>query len=173
MEIDTLSGLPAHPLFVHIPVVLVPMAALGAIALAIFPRFIRRWGWWVVALAGVGALGAIFAASSGEAFEERVEETSALERHTELGEVARSVSIVLFIVLISLVLAQRFLNGNRLRTIAASAVVIAAAAGAVGTIAAAGHSGADSVWSEVVTNSDQIKDGDSGDRYDSDDDDGN
>ena len=31
MEIDTLFGLPAHPLFVHTAVVLLPIAAIGLI----------------------------------------------------------------------------------------------------------------------------------------------
>lgn len=155
MEIDTLAGLPAHPLFVHVPVILVPMAALAAGLLALFPRLIRRWGWWVVGLAGVGAVGAILAAGSGEGLEDRVEETAALERHTDLGEVARNVSIVLFVVVLALVLAQRFITVSRIRTVVASILMIVTATGAAGTIAAAGHSGAESVWSERIDSGEQ------------------
>lgn len=150
MEIDTLAGLPAHPLFVHIPVIVVPMAAIAAGILAIFPRFIGRWVWWVAGLAGVGALGAVLTAGSGEALEERIEETALVERHTELGELARAVSIALFAVLVVVAVTWRFVSGKRIRTAVASVVMLGAAAGAVGTIAAAGHSGAESVWSEVV-----------------------
>lgn len=150
MEIDTLAGLPAHPLFVHIPVIVVPMAAMAAGILAIFPRFIGRWVWWVAGLAGVGALGAVLTAGSGEALEERIEETALVERHTELGELARAVSIALFAVLVVVAVTWRFVSGKRIRTAVASVVMLGAAAGAVGTIAAAGHSGAESVWSEVV-----------------------
>ena len=58
MEIDKLFGLPAHPLLVHVPVVLVPLAALMAIAFAIRPAWLDRFGWWLVAVSGVGAVGA-------------------------------------------------------------------------------------------------------------------
>ena len=153
MEIDTLSGLPAHPLFVHIPVVLVPLAASAAVILVVFPQHIRRFGWWVAGFAGIGALGAILAAGSGEALEDRVEETAALERHTDLGEVARTVSILLFVVLVALVLGHRLLIGRRLRRALAVVVVGAVSVGAVATIAGAGHSGAESVWSDVVDGS--------------------
>ncbi|MGA0877506.1 MAG: DUF2231 domain-containing protein [Ilumatobacteraceae bacterium] len=162
MEIEELAGLPAHPLFVHLPVVVVPMAAAAALFLAVFPRFISKWGWWAVGLAGVGALGAVLAAGSGEALEESVRETEAIERHVELGEMARNLSLVLFVVVLALMLARKVLAVSRLRTIVASIVVAAAAVGAVVTIASAGHTGAESVWS------DRTKDG-SEKRYDDED----
>jgi hypothetical protein len=31
VEITSIFGLPAHPLFVHVPIVLVPLASLGAV----------------------------------------------------------------------------------------------------------------------------------------------
>ena len=34
----TFLGLPAHPLFVHLPAVLVPLATIGVIILAVRPR---------------------------------------------------------------------------------------------------------------------------------------
>lgn len=48
MELNNLFGLPAHPLLVHLPVVMVPLAAIGALVLAIRPRFwsrevVRNW----------------------------------------------------------------------------------------------------------------------------------
>lgn len=150
MEFDTLAGLPAHPLFVHVPVIVVPLAALATVILAFFPRYIERWAWWVVCLAGVGALGAILTAGSGEALEDRVDETALLERHADLGELARTVSIALFIVLAIVAMAHRFISGSRIRTVLTSIILVGAATGAVGAIAAAGHSGAESVWSEVV-----------------------
>lgn len=152
MEIEKLAGLPAHPLFVHLPVVVVPLAASGALILAVFPRFIAKWGWWVVGAAGVGALGAILAAGSGEALEESVRETDAIERHAELGEMARNVSLVLFVVVLALMVARKVLAAGRFRTVAASIVVAAVSVGAVVTIANAGHTGAESVWSDRIEN---------------------
>jgi uncharacterized membrane protein len=81
MEINNLFGLPAHPLLVHLPVVMVPMAALGAIILAIFPKFFTRYGWWVTGIAFIGAVGAILAAGSGEALEQKLGEQSLVMFH--------------------------------------------------------------------------------------------
>lgn len=160
MEIEKLAGLPAHPLFVHLPVVVVPMAAAGALFLAVFPRFIARWGWWVVGFAGAGALGAIMAAGSGEALEESVRETGAVERHAELGEMARNVSLVLFMVVLALMVARKFLAGNRARTVIASVVVAVASVGAVVTVANAGHTGAESVWEDRLSEGGEDQEGD-------------
>jgi uncharacterized membrane protein len=58
---DTLFGLPAHPLLVHIPIVLLPLAAIGVIVMLIKPAWHRRYRWIVLAMGIVGALGAAFA----------------------------------------------------------------------------------------------------------------
>jgi uncharacterized membrane protein len=49
-------GLPAHPLFVHIPIVLIPLAAIGAVAMAFSGHVRDRYGWLVLAL-GIVAVG--------------------------------------------------------------------------------------------------------------------
>jgi hypothetical protein len=43
--VDTISGLPAHPLLVHIPVVLLPLAALGVVGMALRSSWHRRYRW--------------------------------------------------------------------------------------------------------------------------------
>ena len=56
---DTISGLPAHPLLVHVPVVLLPLAAVGVIVMLIRPAWHRRYRWAVLTIGAVGTLGAI------------------------------------------------------------------------------------------------------------------
>ncbi|MGE0572167.1 MAG: hypothetical protein AB7P25_13825, partial [Dehalococcoidia bacterium] len=59
-------GIPAHPFFVHVPVVLIPVAALG-FALTGWRREWRRW--FIVPLLALTLAGAVFsvlAANSGE-----------------------------------------------------------------------------------------------------------
>ena len=51
------SGLPAHPLFVHVPVMLIPTTIVAAIACVVKPQWLTRYG---IAL----ALGSIIAMSS-------------------------------------------------------------------------------------------------------------
>ncbi len=58
IQINTIySGLPAHPLFLHVPVILIPVAAIGAVVLAAWPRLFARHGLWI-GLVAVVALGA-------------------------------------------------------------------------------------------------------------------
>ena len=59
IKINTIySGLPAHPLFLHVPVILIPVAGLAALALAARPSWWVRHGVRVTFLAVV-ALGAL------------------------------------------------------------------------------------------------------------------
>jgi hypothetical protein len=74
MEIDQILGLPAHPLLVHIPVVLVPLATIGAVLVAVKVSWRRSLAVVVAVLAIGGAVGVFLATQSGEALEERVEE---------------------------------------------------------------------------------------------------
>jgi uncharacterized membrane protein YgcG len=58
IQINTIySGLPAHPLFLHVPVILIPVAGIGALVLAAWPRRFARHGLWI-GLVAVVALGA-------------------------------------------------------------------------------------------------------------------
>ena len=54
-------GLPLHPLAVHLPVVLVPLLALGIAVYVLVPRLRRHAGWVVVALS-VAAPAVVFVA---------------------------------------------------------------------------------------------------------------
>ena len=165
MELETIAGLPAHPLFAHLPVVLIPLAGIIAIAFAIRPAWLDRFGWGLVALTAVGAIGAVFAAGSGEALEEMLEDrgapmTKVLKAHTESGEVARTLSLVFMVVVGAVVLARHLARRNAANptglwkvvsskgaAVLMSVVVALAAAGATVAVADAGHKGAESVWS--------------------------
>src|SRR6202453_722634 len=47
------SGLPAHPLFVHVPVVLIPTSVVAAVVFVFKPQWLSRYG---IALAAVSIL---------------------------------------------------------------------------------------------------------------------
>jgi uncharacterized membrane protein len=101
VELETIWGLPAHPLLVHLPVVLIPLCAVGAIAIVFIPRWRPVLGWILVVLAGVGTVAAQLASGSGEALEEALdEESDLLERHAELGETFIWFALVFFLVLL-------------------------------------------------------------------------
>jgi hypothetical protein len=58
VHINTIySGLPAHPLFLHVPVILSPVAVIAALVLVVRPRWFAGHGVWV-ALVAIVSLGA-------------------------------------------------------------------------------------------------------------------
>jgi hypothetical protein len=59
VKINTIyGGLPAHPLFLHVPVILIPVAGVAALALTVRPAWFARHGVWIT-LVAVIALGAL------------------------------------------------------------------------------------------------------------------
>lgn len=92
--LDTVFGLPVHALVVHAVVVLLPLAALGAIAVTVVPRLMRGYG-PLVAAATVAAVAAVpVATRSGQHLYDRksasftaadVAEAALMERHRQLG----------------------------------------------------------------------------------------
>ncbi len=63
---DLVNGIPVHPLVVHAAVVFVPLAALGLIAMAIWPRFSARYGWLVAGSGAIALAASVAARQSGE-----------------------------------------------------------------------------------------------------------
>lgn len=156
---ESLFGLPAHPLIVHAAVVLVPLAALGTIAIAVWPAARRRLGWIVVAFALGGFITAWMAKESGEPLEEKVEESQLLEDHAELGEALPAYAFVLFVTSAGVMgldewRRRRLGDGERpswFGPATAVVAVIAVTASVVTTIdvARVGHSGARATWQEI------------------------
>ncbi len=83
-----LFGLPAHPLFVHIPVVLTPLAAVGAVVIAASGRLRRTFGPLVVGVIVLAFLGAFFAKESGEVLLSASTDKDPVAEHAELGDLA-------------------------------------------------------------------------------------
>ena len=87
MEINNLFGLPVHPLLVHIPVVLIPLAtAIGSLLVAVRGSWRRTFAIPVAVVALAGAGGVFLAAKSGGSLEERVKETDLVHDHAAAGE---------------------------------------------------------------------------------------
>jgi hypothetical protein len=55
------SGLPAHPLFVHVPVVLIPTTVVAAVVFAVKPPWLSRYG-IALALTSIVAMSSVFLA---------------------------------------------------------------------------------------------------------------
>jgi hypothetical protein len=169
---DTLFGLPAHPFLVHIPIVLLPLAALGVVVMVVKPTWHERYRWVVLGVTAVGALGAVLAASAGEELEGRiiaVEGAAAAgswEHHAELGDTARLFAVI-FLVLLAAYVIVPWWTARRSRQLPAeldqpprrtktlgvvlAALALVGAAASVVTVIRAGHTGSQSVWEDYVS----------------------
>jgi len=107
VTISKIFGLPAHPLFVHVPVVLIPLTAMGAIAMACSASVRDRFGWLVLALGVVAGLSTQLAIESGKALRHSVPQSAALRQHTHTAESIRPLILLLFIVALVVMLLDR------------------------------------------------------------------
>jgi len=173
---DKLFGLPAHPFLVHIPIVLLPLSALGTVAIVARRKWYLAYRWVVLAIAVVGTGGAVLAASAGDELEGRIidiegpQAAGRWEHHAELGETARNVALVYVVLLAAYVIIPWLLERRRaspaadgsapdveaagtaqrwLRPMLAALALLAGVASMV-TIVQAGHTGSKSVWQETV-----------------------
>lgn len=163
LELKTISGIPMHPLIVHLPVVLVPLAMIGAVLALVRPAW-RSWSLPVVAtLAAASFVGVQLAIMSGEGLEELSGEKEALiERHAQLAEQARPMVFAFFSVAAAAALAWWLVkrgaaeaadDAARRRASTATRLLVPLCALSVltGALATAwvfrtGHTGAESVW---------------------------
>jgi uncharacterized membrane protein len=155
VEIDSAFGLPAHPLLLHVPVILIPLLVLATIAVLVRPAWRERYGFAWAALAVVALASTVLAAGAGDKFiEERPFISQTLHEHKEAGETLR---LVMFVFTAAVVLAvlrdwrarwgRRPLGGAPAG--AALSVVVLLLAGASGyLVVRAGHLGSKSVWNE-------------------------
>lgn len=153
-----IAGLPLHPLVVHATVVLVPLSAALAVALAVLPRW--RWltRWPAAAVAVLGLALSWLASSSGEALAEaRPGLEQLVEEHEELGELLANamVPFALLVVLAAWSLAGpsalasgRGAQDSRIPVLdkVLPALLVLGAAGVLVLVVLVGDSGARAVW---------------------------
>ncbi|MET1073178.1 MAG: DUF2231 domain-containing protein [Umezawaea sp.] len=164
-DLVTLDGIPAHPLLVHAVVVLLPLAAVGAIALAVRPQWRRKYSWPVLGLtvAGVGAVP--LAQKAGEQLQKKLEnlDNPLIAKHADLGNDLLPFALGFLVAVVLLVVAGRLADRERTaaaespdvpktwRRIAIAMSVLVVLAGVASTVETVriGHSGATAVWDGV------------------------
>ncbi len=157
---DTTFGLPAHPLLIHAPLVLVPLAAILSALLAFLPSWRHRIGWWAVAALFVVVVTYFAAKQSGEALIEAYERVNGegavdIAEHRDLANAG--FVLCLFWLVMTAVLTW-FDRAEPLKTPSANRTGSQVLAGLMTAIAAlatvwlirAGHVGADLVWGPRV-----------------------
>ncbi|MFD7654697.1 DUF2231 domain-containing protein [Actinosynnema sp. NPDC059797] len=164
-DLVTIFDLPAHPLLVHAVVVLLPLAAAGAVGLAVVPRWRRRYTWPLlgVTVAGVGSVP--LAQWSGDQLYTRFADLGnpLIERHASLGNDLLPFALGFGVAVVALLVAGRLADregaaaaddANVPRTwrrISAVVAVLVIAAGAAATVQVVriGHSGSTAVWDGI------------------------
>ena len=110
VHVDRAFGLPAHPLLIHVPVVLIPVLSLASIALAVRPAWRERFGlaWALLALVALG--GTVIAAGAGSELLARfggVRPGTDLAEHARLADTLKLVMFVFAAVVVALVAVGR------------------------------------------------------------------
>ncbi|MER7070785.1 DUF2231 domain-containing protein [Terrabacter sp. NPDC000476] len=174
--LDTVFGLPVHPLIVHATTVVVPAAAVAVLLAAVWPQ-LRRWsGWLPVALAVAAVVLTPLSTESGESLERRVEHSDLIETHSQLAEGLLPWVIALAVAAVALSVVGRreraaraaetearatttatttatARRGGAARWLLTGAAVLGLVA-AVGTsvqVVRIGHSGAQAAWGDAVS----------------------
>lgn len=145
---ELVFGIPAHPLLVHAVVVLLPLAAIGMIALVLIPPFRGKVQKYFVGGTVIVATGSAFLAKeSGEALSNI---KSVSEYHEEWG--SRTFFAALALTALSAVWLWLDTKPKSIyKTITGILVVIVSLTAITATVLA-GHSGAESVWAADLEN---------------------
>ncbi|MBV8931845.1 MAG: hypothetical protein JOZ47_11160 [Kutzneria sp.] len=174
--LNTINGLPAHPLLVHAVVVLIPLSAIGAVLISVVPAWRRRYWLPVLALTVVAVAAVPLAKEAGERLFARLGSPNdpVLRRHTELGDHLLPYALVFAALLILLLVFGRLADRAwvaavemaqqepdiidiapspprlwRVITVLVSLLLIASAAVVTYQVYLTGDSGSSSVWSDV------------------------
>ena len=148
---DLINGVPLHPLVVHAVVVLLPLAALGTVAIVVRPAWRHRYGVLVAAAAALATVLIPVATSSGEALEHRVGSPGA---HAEMGDTLIWFALPLLVFLVALVVLERRRTASSVSTMrVVSTLALVAALATTVQVVRVGDSGARAAWQDKVTSS--------------------
>jgi uncharacterized membrane protein len=109
------SGLPAHPLFVHVPVVLIPTTVVAAIVFMVKPEWLTRYG-IALALVSIVAMSSIFitmqaGAALRAALHLQGEAAKLISEHSQAAHIL-AIVYVLFTAVLILTIASRRISGG-------------------------------------------------------------
>ena len=153
---STFNGLPYHALLVHFIVALAPLTGLLVILCAIWPAARQRLVWPTLVLAVSVAGMTPLVTNSGEWLENHVEKSDLIEKHASLGDTMIYFALALLVAAILVTVEHvRAGRGKPLSTAVTGVIavlVVLIAAGTTVQVVRIGHSGAESVWGDALTN---------------------
>ncbi len=110
------SGLPAHPLFVHVPVVLIPGTIIAAVVLMIRPVWFARYG-IALAVVSIVAMSSVFLAmQAGAAFRGALnlqgQAAHLISQHSQAAKILAVIYVAFTAIVITTLAAQRISSGR-------------------------------------------------------------
>ncbi len=146
-----IQGLPLHPLIIHAVVVLVPLAALGGIAISVFTWARKRYGSLVVVGSAAAAVSTFVAQLAGQAlYNSLPQHSEPLEAHASIGGQLLLWVILLLAGTVVVMVAQRLIDADnprgRIALISGAVITIAMALICVVQVVRIGHAGSVAVW---------------------------
>ena len=110
------GGLPAHPLFVHVPVILIPTTIVTAIVFMVRPEWFGRWG-IALALVSIVAMSSVFltmqaGAALSHALHLHGEASELISEHSQAAHILAIVYTAFTAVLIVAFAAMRISGGR-------------------------------------------------------------
>lgn len=149
----TINGLPAHPLLVHLVIVMLPLSSLMAIIGSVWPAAQRKFGFLTPLAALVTMIFVPITIQAGLQLMSALNlNTAAVLHHEALGRRLLPLSIALAVTTIGQYVYLRFAARKRWMTVVIAILVIASAVLTTVQVARAGDAGAHLVWTGVVKN---------------------
>ncbi|CAM3846907.1 DUF2231 domain-containing protein [Smaragdicoccus niigatensis] len=162
MDISKINGLPAHPLLIHVVVVMVPLAAVLLLLSVVWPAARRKLGIITPIAALIGLAFVPVAQEAGDALEHSLPHSAVIERHAEYGDQVLVGASLLFVFAVAWwtihlpVIADRLPGaaGRRPTWVRLAVTVLAVLSIGSATLATvqvyqAGDTGAQSAWGDV------------------------
>ncbi|MBO0811799.1 MAG: hypothetical protein J2P23_07105 [Microlunatus sp.] len=148
----TINGLPAHPLLVHLVIVLLPLASAMAVIGSLWPAAQRKFGFLTPLAALVGVVVVPITIAAGSQLANALHLNAAVAEHQKLGIGVLPLVIALFVTTAGQWAYVRLVPRRRWLTRAIAALVIAAGLATTVQVVLAGDAGAHVVWGSVVRN---------------------
>ncbi|MGA9874438.1 MAG: DUF2231 domain-containing protein [Solirubrobacteraceae bacterium] len=109
------GGLPAHPLFVHVPVVLIPTTVLAAVVFMVKPQWLSRYGIALVVVSIVAMSSIFLTMQAGAALRAELnlqgEAAKLISEHSQAAHILAYVYVLFTAALIVTFAAQRISGG--------------------------------------------------------------
>ncbi|KRE58881.1 DUF2231 domain-containing protein [Phycicoccus sp. Soil748] len=140
-----INGLPAHALLVHLVVVLLPLTALGAVAVSVWPAAQRKLTFLVPLGAVVGLVAVPVTTRAGNDLAAHLGNPAFINHHRSLGSMVLPWAAALAVTTLAQWLLLRRGTSRAVRTTVA-VLVVGSAVGTAVIVALAGDAGARAVW---------------------------